>query len=189
MSTVEILTIFAIFVGPITAVVLTRFMDHRRERRQRKIDVLRTLMKTRRDRLSYDHVGTLNLVELEFYGVATIKTTYRNYIEHLGESPPPIGKDKTFFDTRADRFADLLKAIGDHLGFRFDKADLERLGYFPLGWEQNQLLAQANAQLVNEVLRGTRPLPITPLNQAINSPFPPPPDPSPLQPDDYPSDN
>lgn len=180
MTTIEVIlaivSIVAIVVGPIAAVAITRVIDTRREVKLRKLDVFRTLMKTRRERLAYDHVSALNLVELEFYGEQAVQNAYRKYIEHLGMKAPPVGQDERFFKTRSETFADLLKEIGKSLGYSFDKMDLERLGYSPVGWERDQALTRNNASMINDILSGRRGFPVAPFNASPASPFPPPPE-------------
>lgn len=62
-----IVTLLAIIVGPLLAVWVTRISDERREIRKRKMDIFRTLMRTRKVPIHFDHVGALNLIEVEFH--------------------------------------------------------------------------------------------------------------------------
>jgi len=64
----SIATIVAVFLGPIFAVLVTPWVDNERLKQNRRMEVFRTLLRTRRIRLNPDHVGALNLVEIEFYG-------------------------------------------------------------------------------------------------------------------------
>jgi hypothetical protein len=48
MTLNEILTLIALVGGPVTAVLLTRYVDQNREKSGRRMDVFRTLMRTRR---------------------------------------------------------------------------------------------------------------------------------------------
>ena len=66
MTTIEIVTIVALVTGPVLAVLIARWMEYRRTRYERRMDIFRTLMRTRRSRLFLDHVSALNLVEIEF---------------------------------------------------------------------------------------------------------------------------
>ena len=50
-------TIAAVFLGPIFAVLLTRYIDYRRADKARKLDIFRTLMRTRKMSLNWEHVG------------------------------------------------------------------------------------------------------------------------------------
>ena len=64
--TVDNVSVVALIVGPLLAVIVARMLDDRRARRARRMDVFRKLMATRRERLSFEHVSALNLVEVEF---------------------------------------------------------------------------------------------------------------------------
>lgn len=169
------ITIVAIIIGPIAAVIVTRKMDEARDNQQRKLDVFRSLMKTRQVRLDPVHVSALNLIEMEFYGRTSVTTPYRAYIKHLSSAMPAIEQQDRYFDERHDLFVDLLQALGKELGYVFDKHELARLGYAPLGWGQDENIYRKNAVLLSEVLEGKRPLPIAPMQVMSNSPYPPPP--------------
>ncbi len=56
----------AVFLGPIVAVQLTRYLDNKKEIRERKLWVFKTLMATRASALSPHHVEALNRIDLEF---------------------------------------------------------------------------------------------------------------------------
>ncbi|MCZ8086935.1 MAG: hypothetical protein O9257_06355 [Brevundimonas sp.] len=56
----------ATLTSPIIAVIVTRLMDDRRSKRDRRWAIFETLMLTRRTPLSLDHVMALNRVEIEF---------------------------------------------------------------------------------------------------------------------------
>ncbi len=170
-----LITIIAIIVGPIAAVIVTRKMDRAREDRERRLDVFRSLMKTRQVRLDPLHVSALNLIELEFYGSEEVIVPYRAYIKHLSSPIPETDQQDRYFDERHSLFVDLLQALGSELGYSFDKHELERLGYAPSGWWRDENVQRKNALMIAQVLEGKRPFPITVVQQTINNPFPPPP--------------
>ena len=66
MTNYEFITLLAIFVGPIVAVRLTRYLDDKKEIRERKLWVFKTLMSTRAYIVSVQHVEALNRIDLEF---------------------------------------------------------------------------------------------------------------------------
>jgi hypothetical protein len=68
IRTVDIIMIIAVFAGPIVAVQLQTLLERRREKRERKLKVFRTLMATRaRKAADPSHVEALNLIGIEFY--------------------------------------------------------------------------------------------------------------------------
>lgn len=66
MSNTEIIMVLAVFLGPVVAVRLTRFLDDRKEVRERKLWIFKTLMATRAYTLAQTHVEALNRIDLEF---------------------------------------------------------------------------------------------------------------------------
>jgi len=58
--------ILAVFSVPICAIQVAKYIDRLKETRQRKLDIFKTLMATRSDTLSWDHVVALNTIDLEF---------------------------------------------------------------------------------------------------------------------------
>ncbi len=173
MSLVEWLTIVAIVVGPLAAVSITLWRDRRNEVTRRERDILASLMRTRSSRLSAEHVGALNLVQLEFHGRATIITAYKQYIEHLGTPLPPVDQQDQFFQQRETRFLDLLSAIAADLSYKFDKRDLESLSYSPRGWHDSESILRDNMWLLWQLLRGERALHVRNDTTEARGSFPP----------------
>ncbi len=155
-------TIVAIVYGPIKAVRITREEDVAREKRARQYSVLEDLMRTRQARIDPLHVGALNLIELEFYGNEKVISAYRAYTKHLNSHFPSENEalDRHLADGD-DLFSELLSQVASSLGFVFDKRDLSRLGYLPVGLSRYHDNSHANAHLLREVLEGKRPIPIS----------------------------
>lgn len=170
----EWIMIAAILLGPILAVWVTRYHDSRREKQSRQLSVLKSLIKTRQARLDGEHVGALNLIEIEFYGAEEIISAYEKYIAHLSSALPAEAGQELYFRERHDLFVALLHVIGKHLGYKFDKLDLDRRGYMPVAWGDDQDRLRKNAALLTELLEGKRSLPVFTL-QAAQGLFPPPP--------------
>lgn len=53
-------------LSPLIALRVSRRLDARREVRERKMKIFRTLMATRARRLSMEHVEALNMIDVEF---------------------------------------------------------------------------------------------------------------------------
>jgi len=143
------------------------------------MDVFRTLMRTRRVRLNPDHVGALNLVEIEFYGEDAVIESWRAYWNHL-RLVVPAGltedRQRQFFQERDALLTKLLHAIPKTLRFHIEQLDILEGGYAPQGWlDDEQTLRQVRA-LTLDILSGKRGIPVVPLSlPAANSPYPPPP--------------
>lgn len=170
-----IATLIAILVGPIAAVFVTRSLDERRAKRERQYKILSELMRTRRARLDPEHVSALNLVELEFYGHNQIRASFKNYVRHLNSVWPTDPEEiSRHSEEGADLFSEFLKDVANSMGYKFDKRDLERLGYLPRALGNQHDNQFANSQYLREVFEGRRSIPIVNFikNDAI---YPPPP--------------
>lgn len=97
MTIADWLMIAAVLAGPIIAVQLTRHLDDKREVRDRKLQVFKTLMATRAYTVSWDHVVALNRIDLEFnrrnQNERAVIEAWKAYLDLLGDRniPPSSG--------------------------------------------------------------------------------------------------
>jgi hypothetical protein len=180
MDNSSLATIVAVLSGPILAVLVTRCVDKSRLKQTRRMDVFRTLMRTRRVTLNPDHVGALNLVEIEFYGEKAVIDSWKAYWEHLHSAVPPISDtlgQQNFFQESQSLLTKLLHAIAKALRFKIEQLDIMEGGYAPKGWWDDEQAIRELRGLALDILRGQRGIPVVPLNLATqNSPYPPPPE-------------
>ena len=163
--------IIAVILGPIIAVQLQKFIERWREVNGRKLAIFKALMATRATPVSPEHVQALNMIDLEFYGNKpsdkAVTEAWKNYLDHLNNGPKDV--DSPSFQSRfdawssktSDYLADLLYAMAQDLGYKFDKVQLKRGAYYPQGHadiEQEQ--AYLRRGMVDIVL-GRRTLPIS----------------------------
>lgn len=156
-----IATIGAIVVGPILAIQIARKRDIEREAKERKLRVFRDIMGTRGVLLDPAHVAALNVVEIDFYEDREVVSAYRSYMQKLNSAAPTDDQSTRFYDEKDDLFLDLVQSMGRHLGYQFDKRELQRTGYAPKGWFDDQNLQRDNAIRLASLLEGKRTLPIS----------------------------
>lgn len=175
----EILTIFAIVSGPILAIVVSRHLDKQRERDARRMEIFRTLMRTRRTPMWPDHVGALNLVEIEFKDDEVILSAWKELFEHfakkhargedevVSEATPrdEINKrDKVFYDRlareRQTLLAKLLHAIAKRMNFKAEQLEIFEGGYTPQGWEEVEIEQRAIRRFAIDLYLGRATLPV-----------------------------
>jgi hypothetical protein len=173
-------TIAAILIGPIAAVMVTRYIDGKRTEQQRRMDVFRTLMRTRRLQLSPDHVGALNLVEIEFHGEKDVLSAWRDYLTHLARphsAHQTPAQQAALTRERDGLLTKLLHAIARSLKFHIEQLEIFEGGYTPQGWADDELQLRALRYFMLEVLRGNSPIPVTlSTGRAPADLFPPPPE-------------
>lgn len=166
-------TVFAIGWGPIKAVAISRENETKRAKQERQYQIFHALMKTRRLILAPEHVMSLNLVQIEFYGEDKIINAYKQYIEYLELTAPPAPQSTAFYQKRDDRFFELVHEIGKSLGFTLDKRDLEKFSYAPVGWVQDEHDLRVFRKKVIELLNGRGALPVYFFKPVLASKFPP----------------
>jgi len=173
----SITTIIAVLLGPILAVWITRIIDDRRAQQARKMDVFRTLMRTRRTPIHFDHVGALNLVEVEFVDHPKVVEAWKSYLKNLGEELPPLEQKDRYDKALKDRDALLTKLIYEVsvvLKFKVQQLDILEGNYVPQGWHDDDSEQKLVRRHLIDVLSGRAPLTIRPeMTQIPNSPYPP----------------
>ena len=161
MTLMGVMTIVAILVGPSIAVWITRKIDDERAAKARKMDIFRTLMQTRGMPTQPEHVGALNLVEVEFSNHKDVIDRWKEYFEHLNTRPPQIPDDlNAFGKNRETLLTMLISEIGKTLGFEITQLDILRGNYVPSGWwtvdDEQRLLRRG----LLDVISGKVPIPI-----------------------------
>lgn len=158
--------IAAVILAPLLAVQVQRWIEDYRRNGDRKEWIFKTLMATRAEGLSRDHVKALNLIDLEYYkdrkGRRVIEK-WREYLDHLGDFPN-VGseEDKKRWAVRQnDLFTDMLYEMALRLGYKFDKVTLRKGVYSPQAFSDQDLEQNAIRRALAELLYGHRPLPIT----------------------------
>lgn len=145
------LTIIAALLGPILAVRAQKLVEAISQEKDRKLRVFNQLMATRAARLSPEHVQAINMIDLVFYGSSifgihyrsrkeqTILDAWREYHDNLssGGNFPEV-QQHAHFAQRSELFINLLYAIAQDVGFKFDRVQLKRGAYTPMAHEENE---------------------------------------------------
>lgn len=168
------ITIAAILLGPVVAIMTSQYLDKVRADKQRKLDVSRTLMQTRSMQISPKHVGALNLVELEFRDCPRVIYSWKEYLAHLGEELPPLRK-KDKYDLAAQKRNTLLTTLIDEmakvLGIKVAQLEILRGNYVPQGWADAEWEQQLARRGLIEVLHGRASIQVRPHHAP--PPYPP----------------
>lgn len=173
-------TIVAVFLGPVFAVWVARHMDTRRADEARKLNIFRTLMCTRGLSLDREHVGALNLVEVEFIDCPDVVNAWKVYLANLGKEMPPIEqKDRhdAFIKRRNSLLTKLIDEIAKVLKIKVAQLDILEGNYVPPGWANEEWEQQLMRRGFINLLYGKTSI-STPAHQPQQeqNPYPPPPD-------------
>ncbi|MEQ1531156.1 MAG: DUF6680 family protein [Methylococcales bacterium] len=161
MTISDVLMILAVLAGPVIAVQLTRFLDNKREVRERKLQIFKTLMATRAYTISWDHVMTLNRIDLEFdknnKNEKAVIEAWKAYLDLLGEKNI-TGEQWSI--KRIDLLVELLHKMAVVLGYDFDKTHIKNSSYSPIAHGDIEDEQRAIRKGLIEVLEGKRYLPM-----------------------------
>lgn len=161
MTLTEILIISATALSPLIAVQVTRFLDDRNETRGRKLQIFKTLMATRAYTLAPAHVEALNRIDLEFRTKdrkeKAALDVWQQYLDHLGNKTMQVD---AWADRRIDLLVDLLHAMGNSLGYDFNKTQIKNGTYAPIAHGRIEDEQEKLRQLTIELLDGKRVLPM-----------------------------
>ena len=164
------LTIIAIIIAPIAAVQVQKFLDIRRERRARKMQVFKTLMTTRATPLSPYHVESLNMIDIEFYDNKKITEAWKLLLDNF-ENYPKDTQDPNYqtklnscSEKSKELLTNLLYEVAVSLGYSFDKVHLMRGAYIPKGHADIELDQEFIRRSLVGVFLGKLPIPIKVIN-------------------------
>ncbi len=154
---IEWITIVAIVVGPIIAVIITRIVDDRRHARQRRWEIFRDLMKHRLTALSPEFVGALNVVEVVFHDDKIVIESWRklqvNY--GLGGQNPTEEELRPIFEERKKLTAKMLDTMARNLGIKIEQLDIFSGGYAPRGWfDEDAKTREMREELLKKLREG-----------------------------------
>jgi uncharacterized protein DUF6680 len=175
--------------GPIAAVIITRLLDDWRQDKARRMEVFRTLMRTRRSVLQPDHIGALNLVEIEFARDEAVLAAWKALFTHFATAHPrqeheridmianeeEIKSRNQAFGTRIIQerqsfLAKLLHAMARALGFKIEQLEIFEGGYTPQFWVDVDSEQDIMRKYVVELARGTKIVPIGVFDYRVMTP-------------------
>jgi hypothetical protein len=136
-------TIVAALLGPILAVQAQKAVESFREKQRRKAFLFEQLMATRAARLAPEHVRALNMIDLVFYGERVlgiqrrsakeqrVLDAWKEYHDHLNNKVEDT-QISLWLAQGEELFTNLLYAVAQDLGFKFDRVQLKRGSYSPV---------------------------------------------------------
>lgn len=165
-SASDLAIMFATLLGPILAVQAQKLIEKRNSAHERKVALFEQLMATRAVRLSSEHVRALNMIDIYFYGKGPSKRSktetkvleaWKIYHDLLSDKYEP--DQVIVWNSRLeDYFIDLMVAMSDDLRYSFDKVQIKRSSYFPVGHSNMEITNEKIRNATLNVLEGKVPL-------------------------------
>jgi hypothetical protein len=161
------LIVSATILGPIFAVQAQKWVERFRERRQRKLWIFHSLMGSRADRTSAQHVQALNMIDLAFYGSSffgmklrsrreqAVLDSWKEYLDHLNTQFNDAGFE-VWSSNGVELFINLLMAMSRDMGFSFDRVQIKKGVYSPVAHGTIAQDIDAIRTMAREVLEGRR---------------------------------
>lgn len=169
MTIADWIMITAVFLGPIIAVRLTRYLDDQKEVRVRKLDIFKTLMATRAYNVSWIHVEALNRIDLEFdrkhKKEKEVIDAWKEYLDLLGNGT--IQADQ-WNVKRVELLVELLHKMATVLDYDFDKTHIKNSSYSPRVHGETEEQQSVLRKRLVELLDGERTLPMSITNWPNN---------------------
>lgn len=163
----SVISILAIYYGPIQALKIQRQLDEERDARNRKLSLFKNLMSFRVQYLSPAYVQALNLIDVEFTGAdpkeKAVRDAWRELLDLLNNYKTTKDADEKAADLRVA----LLSAMGGCLGYTFDKVTLKKGAYYPEWFEKVEVEQHSLRRQLLELFDGTgrRKIPIAMFEQ------------------------
>lgn len=149
----EWITIAAILLGPIFAVVTQIVWQRWKEIRDQKRFVFQTLMSLRAQPLAPDYVRALNYIDVVFFSNEKVRqrwSTLLRFFESDAYKSETIQQET--FDKARDLAAELMAEMAKELGYAFDHTQIKNNAYYPkffstLQTQTLDILRKSNALL------------------------------------------
>lgn len=177
---VGVISVFAIYWGPIKALRIQRELDDSRQVRSRKMAIFRDLMSNRATRMSPVFVQALNLIDIEFSAAdeKSIRDSWRELQDHFNEwgrmTAAQKQEESNRMDERAlDLLSELLLRMGRSLGYDFDKVYVRKGWYYPEGLGDIEREQHSLRKSLLRVLNGDSRLPVSVFEQRFEEIIPP----------------
>lgn len=154
---IDLIMIAAVIIGPIAAVLITRIIDMRWNRKWRKWEVYKMLMRTRGQPTSPDHVAGLNLVEVEFNDEPEVVKHWKLMMDVLNNPEIKSLNEELVKKLIADKnrhMTNMLFEMSKSLGQKLNQLDIFEGGYTPKLWGDHQAQQKALADKAEQMMDG-----------------------------------
>ncbi|MGC1182221.1 DUF6680 family protein [Legionella sp.] len=130
----DVFNILAILLSPLIALQVQKILDNLSDKKRRKEDIFNTLMETRAQPLSFEHVRALNKIDVAFYKDKSITQSWNNYRDHLNSFPKDAGEieQKIWTNEIPEKLVKMLFEMSKLLNYEFDEVLLKKGAYSPV---------------------------------------------------------
>lgn len=145
--------IFAILFSPVVAVLVTVYLQSRREKRNQKLWIFNTLIATRHSPIIDENVRALNMIDVVFHDSQRVRDLWHEYFNMLGNEGlnNPQG-----WTQRQKKNLEMITEMAKGLGYgkAITHLDVDRV-YYPVGLGAQSQKAQEIAEELLRVLKAS----------------------------------
>ena len=129
----ELLTLAGVIVGPITAVAISLWAEHRRRQREARTTILKMLLNTRGMPSDAAWSIAINMIPIEFNGHKAVVQAWRDYIECVRYRPTDENRSAHDGNLNAKQTT-LIHKIMVALGIGLSESDIQTESYIAEGY-------------------------------------------------------
>jgi len=140
--------IIAILLSPVIAVLITLYLQNRREKRNQKLWIFNTLIATRHSPVIEENVRALNMIDVVFHDSPRVRQLWHEYFDMLGNEGL---NNELGWSQRQKKNLEMITEMAKILGYgeAITHLDVDRV-YYPVGLGTQ---SQKGAAITDELLR------------------------------------
>ena len=165
MTISDVIMVFATLLSPVIALGVLALVARKRATTDRRVEIFRTLMRTRAQATSTEYVDALNAIDVEFQGssrrLRDILAAWHQYQNWMDQ---PVTQPAWEVERRR-LLTDLLFQMSEYLGYNIDRAIIGKLGYSPVVHGNKENDETTIRRELAKILSGQTSLPIFFTNQ------------------------
>lgn len=157
----DVLMVLATLLSPFIAVQASEKLRANAAARDAREKVFHVLMSTRGARMTPDHVGALNRIDLVFPAAhfSVVSDAWSLYLRELSKDEPSDDVDRRASYAEQNRaFYSLLRAMATVLNTPFSETTLQHNAYYPKGYVFNEAQNAEFRAAAIKVMKGEQPL-------------------------------
>jgi hypothetical protein len=144
------LTLLAIVLGPMTAVSITLWIEHRRRVRERQLQIMRMLLSTRHTPANPQYNAAINLIPAEFNSQPEVMAAWRRYHDLVNQHPTPADLPDHQKRMSVAQSA-LIFQIMVSLGLKLSEGDIQTQAYISQAFVERDTLYLKSLQALPEM--------------------------------------
>jgi len=140
--------IIAVLLSPVIAVLITLYLQNRREKRNQKLWIFNTLIATRHSPVIEENVRALNMIDVVFHDSQRVRQLWHEYFGMLGNEGL---NNEVGWSQRQKKNLEMITEMAKVLGYgeAITYLDVDRV-YYPVGLGSQ---SQKQAAIADELLR------------------------------------